>query len=221
VDAIVYNVTTAALLVMTAACGRALIGWGGNGIRGRRIPWVAITLTTLVVVGLVVQLTWSGAMDALDADPARSGWWRVITSVFMQNGGLWGDAWNVGTILVIAALAEWFWGRTLTVVLFVAAILLPHHIDTLLGLATGPVEPRNFAGSSGATYFLAATLVAPQLARTRELKESLLAVGAVALGLAMWFVQDNAHGLIWVYGFVVGAVVWALGHKLIRTDARV
>jgi hypothetical protein len=220
-NVIVYNVTTAALLVMTAVCGGALVGWDDNGIRGRRIPWVAITLTALVVVGLVVQLTWSGAMDALDKDPARPGWWRVITSVFMQNGGPWGDAWNVGTILVITALAEWFWGRTLTVVLFVAAILLPHHIDTLLGLANGPVEPRNFAGSSGATYFLGATLVAPRLTRTRELKEWLPGVGAVVLGLAIWFAQDNTHGLVWVYGFVVGAVVWALGHKLIRTDARV
>lgn len=214
--AIVYNLTTALLMVVMIKAGLSIVG--PDSIPQRRIPWVAIALTALVVAGLVLQLSWSGAMDALDSDPAKTGWWRVITSVFMQNGGIFGDAWNVATIAIVAALAEWFWGGTLTFALFLAGILLPQHIDSLLGIVSVSSEPRNFAGSSGATYFLAATLAVPLLVRTRVVKERLIAVGIVVLGLVMWFVQENAHGLMSVYGLVLGAVVWALGHKLIHPD---
>jgi hypothetical protein len=218
VSAVLYNVSLGALLALTMICGRQLIGF--DGLRGRRIPWVAITLTALVVAGLALQLVWSGAMDALDSDPTKSGWWRTITSVFMQNGGLAGDAWNLATILVIAALAEWFWGHWLTIGLFLVGILLPHHLDVLLGVDHVSYDPRNFAGSSGATYFLGATLIFPQLIRTRVLKERLLALGLVALGLVMWFAQDNAHGLVWEYGVVVGAATYALTPKRNRLATR-
>ncbi len=211
-EAIVFTLTTAALLLLIAQAGLALVG--RDTIRGRSIPWVAVALTALAVAGVVLQLTWPGAMDTLDNDPSRPGWWRVLTSVFMQNGGVAGAVWNIASLAVIAALAEWFWGRTVTLGLFLAGILLPQHIDALLGIAGGPVDPRNFAGSSGATYFLGATLASPLLIRTRVPKERLLAAAIVLLGLAMWFGQENGHGLVAVYGFVLGAVVWAVGHKL-------
>ncbi|TCO62793.1 hypothetical protein [Actinocrispum wychmicini] len=206
--AIVYNLTTALLMVVMVNSGLALVG--RDTITRRPIPWVAIALTGLVVIGVVLQLTWSGAMAALDNDPAKTGWWRVVTSVFMQNGGIVGSAWNIATIAIVAALAEWFWGGSITLALFLAGILLPHHIDSLLGIASVSSEPRNFAGSSGVTYFLAATLAVPLLVRTRVTKERLIAAGVVVLGLVMWFAQDNAHGLMAVYGFVLGAVVWAV-----------
>ncbi|MET8853472.1 hypothetical protein [Amycolatopsis sp. NPDC004625] len=176
-DAIIFNLTTALLLILIAAAGLALVG--RDTLPRRRLPWLAITLTALAVAGVVLQLCWTGAMDALDSDPAKSGWWRVITSVFMQNGGVSGAAWNIATLALVAALAEWFWGRPLTLALFLTGILLPQHIDTLLGLAAGPVDPRNFAGSSGATYFLGATLAAPLLIRTHIVKERLTATAVV------------------------------------------
>ncbi|WP_410631121.1 hypothetical protein [Amycolatopsis sp. cmx-4-83] len=215
-DAIIFNLTTALLLILIAAAGLALVN--RDTIPRRRLPWLAISLTALAVAGVVLQLCWPGAMDALDSDPARPGWWRVLTSVFMQNGGVGGAAWNIATLALIAALAEWFWGRPLTLILFLAGILLPQHIDALLGLAAGPVDPRNFAGSSGATYFLGATLAAPLLVRTRVAKERLTAAAVVVLGLALWFLQDNGHGLVSGYGFAVGALTWAVGRTWIDPE---
>ncbi|WKU45016.1 hypothetical protein Q3V23_13570 [Streptomyces sp. VNUA116] len=142
----------------------------------------------------------------------------MVTSTFMQNGGFLGGAWNIATLAVIAALAEWFWGGPLMVGLFAAGILLPEHIDALFGQSGGSTDPRNFAGSSGATYFLAATLAAALLLRGRERKDVLLAVAAPALGLAMWLAQSNGHGTVTVYGFVLGLLVRALGGRLIHPD---
>ncbi|WP_206780524.1 hypothetical protein [Streptomyces sp. CB00455] len=208
--------TTAALMVLMFKGGLALLGEGT--LRSRRIPWAAVTLTGLALAGAALQMCWSGAMDALDADPARPGWWRVLTSVFMQNGGLFGGTWNIITLAVIAALADWFWGTPLTLGLFLAGIVLPEHIDTLVGAGGHhSTDPRNFAGSSGATYFLGATLAAALLLRvlrtglTRGRRtEALLAAGVPVLGLAMWFTQANGHGLVSVYGFVLGALACLL-----------
>ncbi|MFJ7249615.1 hypothetical protein ACIQWA_33965 [Kitasatospora sp. NPDC098652] len=213
-DAIVFNVTTAALMVMMVNCGLGVVG--RDTLRGRPLPWAAIALTAVAVGGVLLQLVWSGAMDALDADPARSGWWREFTSVFMQNGGLFGGLWNLVSLAAVAALAQWYWGGTLTLGFFLAGILLPGRIDTLIGIGGGPsADPRNFAGSSGATYFLGATLALAFLTRTRLPKEIALAAGVPALGLAMWFAQENGHGLVSVYGFVLAGAVWAVRRQVV------
>ncbi|WP_344119510.1 hypothetical protein [Streptomyces blastmyceticus] len=214
--ALLFNVTTAALMVLMLNGGLALVGQ--DTVTRRRVPWAAVGLTGIALAGVVTQLCWSGAMDAFDSDPSRSGWWRVVTSVFMQNGGLLGGAWNIATLAVIAALAEWFWGGPLMVGLFAAGILLPEHIDALFGQTGGSTDPRNFAGSSGATYFLAATLSAALLLRGGERKNMLLAIGAPVLGLGMWFAQENGHGMVTAYGFVLGLLVRSLAGRLINPD---
>ncbi|MFG2597893.1 hypothetical protein [Streptomyces sp. NPDC048462] len=217
---LLFNVTTAALMMLMLNGGLTLLGQ--DTLRARRVPWAAVGLTSLAVAGVITQLCWSGAMDALDSDPARSGWWRTLTSTFMQNGGPLGGAWNLATLAVIAALANWFWGAPLTLGLFLAGILLPGYVDALFGEHGHSTDPRNFAGSSGATYFLAATLSAALLLRTlrtgrrpgrEHLKEILLAAGVPVLGLAVWFAQSNGHGLVSVYGFALGCAVHALTRR--------
>ncbi|GAA4544516.1 hypothetical protein [Amycolatopsis samaneae] len=214
--AVLYNLTTAALMLLLFLSGRTLVGV--DTITRRRLPWFAAGLTAVAVAGVVTQLCWSGAIDTFDADPARPGWWRVVTSVFMQNGGPVGTVYNLITLAVIAALAEWFWGGPLMLLLFAGEIFLPQVVDALLGVAERGTDPRNFAGSSGATYFLGATLAAALLLRSRVAKEKLLALAAPVLGLALWFVQDNGHGLVAAYGFALGALVWLAGRRLIDPD---
>ncbi|WEH37188.1 hypothetical protein PZB75_29770 [Streptomyces sp. AM 4-1-1] len=228
--ALLFNVTTAGLMVLMLNGGLALVG--RDTVTRRRIPWAAAGLTVIAVGGVLTQLCWSGAMAAFDSDPAKAGWWRVVTSVFMQNGGVLGAAWNIATLAVIAALAQWFWGGPLMVGLFAAAILLPQHIDSLFGETGTSTDPRNFAGSSGATYFLASTLAAGLLLRggrdgrnpdtgsraERDSKETLLALGVPVLGLAMWFAQSNGHGLVSVHGFVLGVLVRVLAHRVLHPD---
>ncbi|MEU9114576.1 hypothetical protein AB0D04_22990 [Streptomyces sp. NPDC048483] len=210
--AILFNLTTAALMVLMFKSGLALIGEGT--VRRRPVPWAAVALTAVAVGGVVLQHTWSGAMDALDGDPRKTGWWRVATSVFLQNGGLFGAAWNIVTLAVVAALAQWFWRGPSMLALFAAGILLPQHIDALFGETARSTDPRNFAGSSGATYFLAATLAAALLLTSDKTKERLLALSVPAAGLAMWLAQDNGHGLVVVYGSLLGAAVLPLARRL-------
>lgn len=217
-DALLFSVTTAALMVMMVKCGLTALGDVPvrDLVRGRPVPWVAVVLTALAVAGVAVQLCVPGAMDALDHDPARSGWWRVLTSVFMQNGGVAGVVWNVATIAVVAALAQWLWGGWTAAALFLAGVLLPERVDALLGLGGPGTDPRDFAGSSGATYFLGASLALALLTRAPGGKRLALAAGVPALGLLMWFLQGNGHGLVAVYGLAAAALAWAVRRPMTR-----
>ncbi|MEU3315412.1 hypothetical protein ABZ743_22415 [Streptomyces sp. NPDC006662] len=242
-DVLLFNVTTAALMVLMFNGGLALVGQSTLG--RRRIPWAGVGLTGLALAGVALQLCWPGAMDALDADPSKSGWWRVVTSVFMQNGGIGGAAWNIATLAAVAAFADWFWGAPLTLALFAAGILLPEQVDRLWGQTAHSTDPRNFAGSSGATYFLGATLAAALLLRggadessgkaagqsagqgfddedvsrrKAVRKNRLLALGVPVLGLAMWFAQENGHGLVSCYGFILGALAWVAFRTVLHPD---
>ncbi|MDF3297706.1 hypothetical protein [Streptomyces tropicalis] len=215
--AIVFNLTTAALMVLLFKSGLALVG--EDTLRCRPVPWAAVGLTAVAIGGVVLQLSWPGAMDALDDDPRRSGWWRVVTAVFLQNGGLSGGAWNIVTLAVVAALAQWFWRGPLMLVLFAAGILLPERIDALFGETAHSTDPRNFAGSSGATYFLAATLAGALLLTAPTMKTRLLALAAPLAGLAMWLTQSNGHGLVTVHGFLLGTAALPLSRHLPRRPA--
>jgi hypothetical protein len=206
--ALAYNVVTAALLLLAIRAGATLVD--PDRWRTYRRPVVAVTLTALVLAGLVLQALWSGAMDALDSDPARTGWWRPVTSVFLQNGGVAGDVWNVVTIAIVAALAEWFWGRWVTVGLFLAAISVPRLLDLGNAGSAAGTDPRNFAGSSGVTYVVGATLAGALVVAGPRVRERLLALAVPALALATWFLQDNAHGLVAAEGFVLGVVTYAV-----------
>jgi hypothetical protein len=224
VDALVFNLTTAGLLVAMFRAGVTLLG--EDTTRRRGAPWGAVALTVVAVAGIVTQVCWSGAMDALDSDPGKPGWYRVVTSVFMQNGGVAGAAWNIVTLAVIAALAQWFWGTPLMFGLFAAGILLPSHIDQLFGASGRSTDPRNFAGSSGATYFLAATLAGALLLKAsaradRDVRALALAAAAPVAGTAMWFAQSNGHGLVTVYGFFVGILVGIVPRPAARVHAQV
>src|SRR5690242_7379198 len=106
-SAILFNISTAALLVLMLRTGVLLVG--ESTIRHRPVPWAAVALTGLAVGAVLLQASWPGAMDALDNDPRRTGWWRVVTSVFMQNGGVFGAVWNIATLAAISALAQWLW----------------------------------------------------------------------------------------------------------------
>lgn len=63
------------------------------------------------------------------------------------------------------------------------------------------------AGSSGATYFTAATLCAAMLwGGTGRLR--LLGLVGPALALIMWVATNDGHGVVFTEGFVLGLLVW-------------
>ena len=209
-----YELSTAVVLVLALRAGVMLLGVDSKTALGRqRIPYLALTLTGIALVGVTVQYSWAGAFDALADLPGRAGWWRPFTAVFLQSGPA-GAVWNVITLLVAAALAEWFWGRLAATLLFGFGMVGPSLIGSvLLGASTQAdlaADPRNFLGSSGATYLLAATMVGALLvgalhARPVGWSGVGLSLAHLAVALFAWFALANAHGLVSCFGVVIGA----------------
>ncbi len=216
---VLYELSTALILILALRAGVMLTGVDTKVAVGRqRIPWVAMALTAIALIGVTLQYTWAGAFDALADLPGRAGWWRPFTAVFLQ-GGPAGAAWNVITLLVAAALAEWFWGRLGAALLFGFGMVGPSLVGSVLLSASTQTnlaaDPRNFVGSSGATYLLAGTLVGALLMRTllaRPVRRSGigLPLAHIVVALFAWFALANAHGLVSFFGVVIGAGLGAL-----------
>ncbi|WBO68403.1 hypothetical protein [Streptomyces camelliae] len=124
---------------------------------------------------------------------------------------MFGAVWNIVTLAVIAAPAQWFWGGPPTPAPFAGDVLLPHRIDALFGETVRGTDPRDVAGSSGAMHFLAAILAAGLLPTSPATGERLPAACVPAAGLAMWVVQENRRSLLACYGFVLGGAVLLIG----------
>ena len=69
------------------------------------------------------------------------------------------------------------------------------------------------AGSSGATYFTAATLCAALLCRDAG-RVRLLGLIGPAAALVMWIGTDDGHGVLFIEGFVLGLLPWAAPRTL-------
>jgi len=201
------------LLALLVACDAI----GSLPVRARTVPWPTFVLTGFAVAGIVVQIAWDGAMSALDNDPGKAGWWRIVTSVFLQNGGVLGTVWNLVTLALVATLASWFWGSIPALVLFVAGALVPNALGDLAGGNGVGTDPRDFAGSSGATYFLVATVVGAVAIRRGATRARALGWALLVLGIVIWVGLGNAHGLVIAEGFVVGVVGWMTAGRYVDT----
>ncbi|MDM7856572.1 hypothetical protein [Cellulomonas alba] len=196
-------VVTAALMVVLLLCGLLLVD--GDTIPSRTVPWLAVALGALAVGGVVLQHAWPGATAALDADPARSGWWRHGTAVLLQDAGWPGVVFNVLTLAAVAALVQWHWGWRLALGLVIGGAAVPVLVGAVAGAVAGSQDARDWAGSSGLTFFLAGSLAGAALV-VGHAGARALGVLAGVVGLAAWLWLADAHGLVAVEGLVVGAM---------------
>lgn len=177
---------------------------------GQRFPLTAAVVTGLLVAGVVLEACWPDALDALRRDPSSHQWWRLLTSPFVQDGDIAGTVFNLASAALVLALAEWHWGRLLAAVTWLVGAWAP--LGDLAGMVGYRVSAGDAvaytAGSSGATYFTAATLCAA-LALTGSGGERLLGLAAPALGVALWLVAGDGHGVMFSQGVVFGALLWA------------
>jgi hypothetical protein len=200
------------LLAVRAGAGALDIPWGdGRGadlradLRRRGVPWIAVVLTALLTAGFVLGLVWQGALHTLSRPGSGGGGgWQTLTAPFVQQGVV-GGLFNVVTAFVVLALAEWAWGPITAFAIWLLAAWAP--VGAVAGLVGYHVSHTNLsaysAGSSGATYFTAATLCAVMLAAQAG-RIRWLGLAAPALGALMWATTNDGHGVMVLEGFILG-----------------
>jgi hypothetical protein len=213
---IIERVFESVVLIAALRTGAILVGlpWGdGQGaelradLRRRPRPVAAIALTTLLLAGLIVSLAWSGALPELSD---TQGGWQQFTAPFIQEGAV-GGIWNVLTGFAVLVLAEWAWGPLTAVAIWLVGAWAPvGDVAALLGYHVSQSDVSAYsAGSSGATYFTAASLCGALLV-TGAGRSRLAALAVPAIGLVMWLATNDGHGVMVVMGFVAGTVLAGL-----------
>jgi rhomboid protease GluP len=157
------------------------------------------TLALLLVVGIpsVLQFFYPAMLPALQRDYPRflqGEWWRLITPLFVQDGGIAGASFNLVSLLLVGMVAEQMWGSPLTLVLFFAGGV----VGEIAGFAWQPLG----AGNSVANFALAGSIVVACLAQ-RPAKAVWLA-GLLALGAyILLFALHDIHGAAAVAGVLL------------------
>ncbi|MFZ2528985.1 MAG: rhomboid family intramembrane serine protease [Rhodococcus sp. (in: high G+C Gram-positive bacteria)] len=166
-------------------------------------PLAATVLWFVVAVPSLLQLVLPTLNEMFRRDPVQirnSGeWWRVMTSVLVQDGGVAATVGNLGLLAVLVVAGMRVWGPGRAIALFLTGQLL-------WGLFTAFVSPSAGAGCSAATFTLAAATAGLWLAVGARRIELVASLAVLAIGALLLLIGD-AHGVAVLGGMLLGAVL--------------
>ncbi|NLU83857.1 rhomboid family intramembrane serine protease [Rhodococcus sp. HNM0569] len=144
-----------------------------------------------------------GTWFARDPVLVRDGqWWRVVTSAFVQSGGVVATVLGLAALVVVVPVAERAWGAPRAALLLVAG-------QVVFGLASTFV----FTGASGAgtgvagaVGALAGSLVGVAALSGPPRRTAVAAIVAFAIGLGL-VVADDVRGFALLAGILLGAAL--------------
>ncbi|USQ79241.1 rhomboid family intramembrane serine protease [Ornithinimicrobium faecis] len=182
-----------------------LTGWTVLRQSLTRLPrprWGAVLLWCVVAVPSLVQLLWAPELlewGGRDASAIASGeWWRLATSIVLQDGGWFGTVFNLSmlavTLLLIGDVCR---GLTCVSVFLVGGVLA----NVLTLWTTG----QSGAGNSMATMCLLAAMAVTVAWPRRPAREVLVPCALLVVATLSLVVTGDEHGPAVVLGLVMGA----------------
>ena len=169
----------------------------------RRFPIVALVATIAIGVPSLLQFAYPGITAALEREPEltidHGQWWRVITAVMAQDGGIAGAVFNLVVVALVTLLGEWVWGRWRTVVLFLAPSIILDLLAVFVWHASG-------GGSSFASDGLLMSMCGLALLTLPDAVARVCAGVDVLVGVALIVFLNDAHGVAVLLGAVLGAL---------------
>ena len=166
------------------------------------------TLTVGVVIGLsaMLQLFFPWLLLVLERNAtliASGEWWRLVTALFVQDGGIAGSIFNLVSLLLIGRVAEHMWGARRWLVVFIVGGIL----SEIVALAWQPTG----AGNSVANFSLAGavSIVCVSSRRTWTIVAAGIALGA---SVALLLLRD-IHGAAASIGAITGLVLIRFGRS--------
>jgi membrane associated rhomboid family serine protease len=173
--------------------------------------YLTFAVAGLTAVSSVIGLAVPSWEENLRRDPALIAdgqWYRLVTSLVVQDGGVLGLIFNVGTLLVLGVLAERRLGRWRWLVLYLGG--------AAAGQAMGCLAGTVGAGNSIANLGLAGGLIAA-FARHRAWRIDAALSSFVALLVApMALPSDTARAVGFVIAVVTGGLLVARRDALPR-----
>ena len=171
-------------------------------------PWATLTTWICTAAAGSVQLLHPVLLHQFGRDPAglaAGQWWRMVTPMFVQDGGLLGLVFNLVALAVIGTLAETLLGPRRWLMVYFFAGLFGNAVSSMWLNPTG-------AGNSMAVAGLLGVLAVAILGARRRYGVYLsVRLRAVAGTLPVLAIVDTAqhdnHGLPFLLGMVLGLLM--------------
>jgi rhomboid protease GluP len=178
-----------------------------SGAAVLQLPRATLVLTAAITVSTLLQFVFPAILILFrrDAGAFLAGdWWRIITPLFVQDGGVSGSIFNLASLFLVGSLAEQLWGsRRWLVIFFVGGIL-----SEAIALAWQPVG----AGNSVANFALAGSIAVACLTSKPGRPAHMAAGLALVSGILLLLLRD-IHGAATGLGAVIAlALIW-LDHR--------
>jgi membrane associated rhomboid family serine protease len=158
------------------------------------VPRATLVFTVIVAASAASQLIFPALLPRFERNGplvADGELWRLVTSIFVQDGGLGGTVSNLASLFLVGALAERYWGsRWWLAIFWVSAIA-----GGAAGLAWQPVG----AGTSIGTFGLAGSVAVANLRERQHPASAVAAALATAAALLLLLLKD-IHGAAAVAG---------------------
>jgi membrane associated rhomboid family serine protease len=172
-----------------------------------RPPWATLLLFLMIAIPTTLQFIFPRLLPLFQRDPTRfmnGEWWRLITPLFFQDGGIGGAISNLVGLLLIGFVAEQLWGRrSMSLIFFLGAI-----VGELVGLAWQPIG----AGNSVANFSLAGSVAVICLLRRPPRPVQIAALVALGADVLLVLLQDS-HGPAALAGAVLALVLIRISNR--------
>lgn len=170
-----------------------------------RRPVLTGAVFVVTAAALIAELADSSLLGHVQRDAAAidgGQWWRLVTGMFFQDGGILGGLFNLAALAVVGTLAEWSLGRVRWFVLYFGCGLFGQFLSYVWLNPVGAGNSMCVAGLLGALAVVVLRLRAagpPQgLYRAAVLIAPLAVLDTV--------LHDN-HGMPALLGMVVGVLL--------------
>src|SRR6266545_5668463 len=121
------NAALYAIVLVCAVRAAIVVLDGEPGRLMRRPPVAAVALWLAVAIPSLLQAPFPGMLHSLGRDPdlirGHRQWWRLVTSVLVQDGGVAGTGFNLTVLALIGVLAVRIWGSTRSLIIFAVAAI--------------------------------------------------------------------------------------------------
>jgi membrane associated rhomboid family serine protease len=163
----------------------------GSPPRMVSIQFPRATILLLVAVGIpsILQFFHPAILVLFQRDYLRflhGEWWRLITPLFVQDGGMAGTSFNMIGLLLAGILAEQFWGSLPVLLIFFSGGI----VGEIAGFAWQPIG----AGNSVANFALAGSILVAVLLRRPDKRVLIIALAVLSTYVLLLPLHD-IHGV--------------------------
>jgi membrane associated rhomboid family serine protease len=95
--------------------------------RKRSVPYSTLLLTMAIAIPTTLQFFFPILLQLLERNYERflaGDWWRLVTSLFVQDGGVSGSIFNLVSLLFVGIIAERLWGSRRCLIIFLPGGIL-------------------------------------------------------------------------------------------------